>query len=296
MRTSRLWYVRRGDDRKGPYPAALIERNIALGRIRPSDELSHDDAHWQPATEYPDYEALVHSGREPARQRRLDERERERRAAAQDAAPGQRRGQDRRAPEPLDVARRRALAHRVWASLRPMHRRATRTMLGLALIIVAVVALSIKWVRPPPRSAVDCAAPAAPGVVWDFCQRPAADLARADLRGASLRNTSFVGATLAAARLAGADLAYADLTGADLSEAGLTGSRLTGASLRGTKLAGADFTDADLAFVDLTGARLDGIVFAGAKLGNAVWTDGKPCGRDSLGGCLRNAAADPAGR
>lgn len=292
MSESRLWYVRRATGRRGPFPAALIEHDIALGRIRASDELSHDGEDWQSAATYPDFGLLVASGCEPRQQRRLDERERERRqAAASPDRDGRRSGGDRREPEAVEVTEHRARARRVWASLEPRRHPALRSVLGLALTLAVVVALGIKLGQPPARSASDCAAPPAPGVVWDFCQRPAAALAAADLRGASLRNASLVGAVLTGAALANADLGFADLTNASLREAAAPRARLTGAALRGADLAGADLTEADLEFADLTGAQLGGTVLTGARLANAIWTDGQLCGRGSRGGCLRESTA-----
>src|SRR5574340_455260 len=70
--------------------------------------------------------------------------------------------------------------------------------------------------------------------------------ARADLRGADLRDADLSGADLRGAYLIGADLRDADLSGADLSDADLIGADLRGAYLSGAHLIGADLSDAYL--------------------------------------------------
>lgn len=98
-----------------------------------------------------------------------------------------------------------------------------------------------------------------------------ANLLRADLAGADLREASLVRAGLGEALLAGADLRRADLREADLGNAVLAGADLRGANLtqagfssddlRGVRLGDvkaqrAFFTSADLRGVDLRGADL----------------------------------------
>ena len=74
-----------------------------------------------------------------------------------------------------------------------------------------------------------------------------ADLSRAYLGGANLRE----------ANLCGADLSGAFLGGADLSEANLNGADLSGADLYGTDLYRADLNAAYLYRVNLSGANLN---------------------------------------
>ncbi len=105
-------------------------------------------------------------------------------------------------------------------------------------------------VRLLKRTAVDCAAPPAPGVRWTGCDK---------------RN-----AALAAAELTGADLKNAMLTGTDLSHSRLDGANLDNADLRGANLEGAHLVGADL-----SGARLD----------DAKWVDGRICESGSVGHC-----------
>lgn len=286
MTIGHLWYVRRAGAVKGPFPSSLIEKNIALGRILASDLLSADGKHWEAASSYPDFEVIRRSGEQPAVQRRLDERQTERRAARLASAPPSeeatgeelRRGSDRRAPEDPELVARRQRANRVWQSLRNGSANGMRkTPLLLAAILVTVVIAAAVLLAPPPRPATDCAAPAAPGVNWEFCNHAADDLRGARLGGAFLRNARLAGADLSGADLRQADLAYADLSGAVLREARLDGARLTGTTLRGASLVDAVLTGARLDFADLTAARIEGARFDGAIFEQAIMPDGRVC-------------------
>jgi len=286
MTIGHLWYVRRAGTVKGPFPSSLIEKNIALGRILASDLVSPDGKHWEAASSYPDFDVIRRSGEQPAVRRRLDERQAERRAArapavsppAIDTDEELRQGADRRAPEDPDIVARRQRANRVWQGLRKGSANGVRkTPLLLAGILVAVVIAAAVLLAPPPRPATDCAAPAAPGVNWEFCNHAADDLRGAKLQGAVLRNARLAGADLSGADLREADLAYADLSGAVLREARLDGARLTGTTLRGASLVDAILTGARLDFADLTAARIDGARFDGVNFDQAIMPDGRVC-------------------
>lgn len=288
MTIGRLWYVRRGQDKKGPFPAAQIERNISLGRIRASDQISHDGEHWEPAHTYPFFEELAKNVQLPQVQARLDERQSERRAPrpAGPADGGElRQGADRRQPEDPEVVERRARAQRVWKSLK--HEQHNKRRIVEALVLVGLVLGLVSFVgrSPSPRAASQCAHAPAPGVNWDFCQKPAAQLKDADLGKASLRNAGLVGSEFGGANLSGADLSYADLSVAKLAQAHLGQARLVGATLRGAALNDADLRGADMTYVDLKGADLTGANLEGARLSNAIWTDGAVCSRDSVTRC-----------
>ena len=61
MPVGHLWYIKRGGQQRGPYPSAVIERNIGLGRIIATDLLSTDGEQWLAATEFPDFELHLQS-------------------------------------------------------------------------------------------------------------------------------------------------------------------------------------------------------------------------------------------
>lgn len=288
MTIGHLWYVRRSGAPKGPFPSSLIEKNIALGRILASDQISSNGQDWQPASSYPDFDVIQRSGQQPQVQRRLDERQSDRRAGRADAegiSDSERRANDRRAPEDPEVVARRQRANRVWQSLRDGPAGVRRTPLVLSAILLGAVLVAAIVLAPPPRSETDCAAPPAPGVNWEFCNHAADDLRGADLRGAVLRNARLAGADLSGADLREADLAYADLSGAVLREARLNGARLTGTSLRGASLVDANLAGARLDFADLAAAAVTGAVFDGAVFEQAIMPNGQVCRPGSPGSC-----------
>ena len=124
-----------------------------------------------------------------------------------------------------------------------------------------------------------------------------ADLSRATMTGANLRDANLTRAILEGANLAGADLTNADLSGANLSGADLTDASLTGAvaspwtlgfdrrdwtarggvitipgSLSLWTLRGADLSYTDLSGKDLSGIDLSEADLRGADLTNTDWT------------------------
>ena len=44
--SNELWYVRRGEEIRGPYRWEVVARNFGLGRIHAKDRLSRDQQHW----------------------------------------------------------------------------------------------------------------------------------------------------------------------------------------------------------------------------------------------------------
>jgi hypothetical protein len=186
---------------------------------------------------------------------------------------------------PMTVRRERA--RRVWAGLRERTPSARGPLLATSALLALVVVIAVVRSLPRAGSSTDCAADAAPGVNWDYCDRGGGHFAARDLTRASARNARLVAAGFAAAVLRDADFAYADLSGADLGLADLRDARFTGASLAGADLAHARLHGADLRFADLTGARLEGATLAGAILDQAIWIDGRACARGSRGACLR---------
>jgi hypothetical protein len=123
-----------------------------------------------------------------------------------------------------------------------------------------------------------------------------ADLTRANLTGALLRDTDLTRAILFAAdlgtaNLTGADLARANLDSANLDSADLTRANLTRANLDIANLTRADLGSATLTYAtltyatltgatlmsaDLTGATLTGARLAGADLTDATWPADTP--------------------
>lgn len=285
--TNEHWYVRRGEQVRGPYRWDVIARNVGLGRIHGEDRLSVDQQDWlTPAEVLPRLPAAgalvggVHDERRAQRRRATD-------AVSVDLGAEQRDGDDRRAAEDLAVVNRRARSERVWASLRPpaavSNARVALLATGFALSVC--LALAMRLAGAPEVAAPDCRAAAASGINWDFCAKPAQQLGQFNLEGMSARNAQLRGSSLANARLRGVDFAYADLTSVDFTLADARQARLVGASLKRAVLNHARLTGADLSYADLSGASLVGAELSAARLANAIWTDGRVCARDSIGVC-----------
>ena len=290
MDSGRLWWVKRGGEPKGPFPAAVLENNITQGRIRPDDQLSRDREQWFPAGQYPDFDLLVKAGSGQAWARQLDERKAARRAETEGDAAGARSGVERRAPEDADAVARRERSNRVWASLRDKPE--ARGVRWLPFVLVGVLMAGIFGLATQgTRSDADtthCAAAPAAGVNWESCTLTDRSLRGTNLVGANLKNAKLVGVDLSDARLDGADLAYADLSGANLQGSRLAAARLTGARLVAATLTGVTLTGADLRFAELTNATFDGARLAGALFEDTLLPTGQPCTDPSgQAGCFK---------
>jgi len=113
--------------------------------------------------------------------------------------------------------------------------------------------------------------------------------AKANLRGADLREADLRGANLSGANLRWADLSWANLRGADLREADLSKANLSGADLSKADLSKADLRDADLRWADLSKADLRGADLRGADLSKADLRGANLRDADLSGADLRGA-------
>lgn len=287
-RGGRNWFVRRGSQESGPFPAGLVSRYILLGRIREDDEVSWDRLQWSPVSRVPELMPAVllevfadpddeeASARLAAARRWADERHSgalapiglaERRSGEADETRSRRRTR---------AARRRGCREE---GLRPAH------YAGFGLALVLLVALPFALPSGDPSQGPDCAAPAAPGVDWSGCALPLADLANADLSGALLKGADLSGAVLRASNLVRGTLSYANLTGANLRGANLRGAQLIGVNLREADLTRADLRGADLSYAVLHGARLEGARLDAARFDHAESREGIVCMPGSVGSC-----------
>jgi hypothetical protein len=292
-----LWYVRRSDEVRGPFPAAQVARHIVLGRVRLGDEVSRDGVQWMPLGDRPELlpAALREASDEDTLWRlrlREDERSGLDRRAGQVVPPEiaeRRSGRERRQPEPVALVRRRRNRTEYLQDLRrhTPPRPGRWLWAGLGLVLIAMVAAAMLATNPRPPAGLRCNADPAPGVDWHECRLEALEVSGLDLSGARLRGTKAREAQMAGTRLAGADLAYADLAGAQLSAADLSRASLVGANLTLADLTGANLSGADLSYADLTRARLEGVRLEGATLNRAVWVDGRICAPGSIGACAR---------
>jgi hypothetical protein len=319
MQTKQLWYTRRGDQIRGPFPAPQISRFILLGRIQDSDELSTDQQTWQKVSDVPVLvpEELKADLSDPEAYERLmiarmreDERnahDRREKADADKPVQERRRATDsgRRKQEEEEMIRHREIKTAIAEAA--AHRKHHYFLRGVLATLVVVGIIGSAWYFQPwqEEDTVDCNALPQPWVNWSNCLMEGVKLVTADLRGARMRNANMGGADLRGALLGGADIAYTNLVGANLSgtelgqaamvganmrNADLSGANLQGANLAYAILQGADLTNANLVDTDLTNADLKGANLrtariSGAKLSNAIWLDGRVCASGSVGGC-----------
>lgn len=289
MKETQNWYVRRGKEVKGPFPAGLVSRYLLLGRISENEEVSRDRQEW---SRVGDVSELVPEAMRAARANPDDEEVLERLAAARRWADERRElkgapsevASERRTESSDEMALRSAhLAREDEFSTVPLVTR--RDYLIIAFIVVGLVALAFLLPSRDHPVGPQCAAPPSPHVNWSNCRLEGQQYANSNLAGAELRNVDLTGALLRAANLAGADLAYANLTLANLRGANLNHAELKGASLRQADLSNTNLTGADLSYADMRHVILDGAVLAGAKLDNALWSDGVVCLPGSVGTC-----------
>jgi hypothetical protein len=284
----RLWFVRRGDVTRGPFPTALVKRHLILGRLRQSDELSLDREVWQPVAKYPMFaparlaeDIAVVLAREDERQGG-DRRQNE---PADNPHKERRSGAERRAAEAPAIIERRQRRARVVASLKPK-RQSNLLPTFLALILVAGIIIAGFLFKPRSGgSTPDCSAAAAPQVNWSNCRKEETDLGGVNMQQALLRNVRLTGSNLSGANLSASDLAYADLVGVDLSNSDLSGATMKGATARKADLRSAKLIGADLSYADLSDAVVAGADFSNAIFDDAIWVDGRTCARGSVGAC-----------
>lgn len=318
MQGKQLWYTRRGNVVRGPFPAPQISRFILLGRIIETDELSADQISWQSVSSVPVLipEELKADQNDPEARERLlmarmreDERSaidrRRRKAEIPTLDRRQQVSNDRRRKEDEQVVRHREVKTAITEASKP--RKNNYFLRGAMLITVLGGLAGGAWYYQPWEmlETSDCKAPAQPWVNWSNCMMAGVRLAATDLRGARMRNADLSGADLRGSQLGGADIAYtnlagANLTGSEMSQAALVGANLRNADLsqakldnanlayavfQGANLTATDLTKADMSHADLKGAMITLAKLAEAKLDNAIWVDGKVCSVGSVGEC-----------
>lgn len=291
-----LWYTRREGTVTGPFPVKQIKRHILLGRIVDSDELSTDKVTWKPLSELPELVPTVMKNTDTPEEKEAllkakmaeDERKGERRNnnVKLFVPRKNRRGKDRRQPEPAVV-----LEYRKYKST--THNKEKRQNLseiivaGFAAGLVLVFGLVIVfWYQPNQTlNRVACQKKAQPKINWNNCQFQGEKFLQEDLRNAKMRRANLVGANFSGAKLHGSDLSYADLTVAKLKQADLSKAKLVGAVLNNADLQHVNLKYADLSYANLRDAKLAGANLKNAKLDYAIWVDQRRCAAGSLGRC-----------
>ena len=298
----KLWFVRRKNDVRGPFPTAVISQFLLLGRLNKSDEISRDQIDWmqisnvvelQPEVMKAELAEAANQANLEAARRGADERGVHDRRQADDPEHIDMRKGERRAPESADV-----LAHRqsrVSHRFEEVEQEAKKQNIVLAFVLLVICGglLTLVFMYQPEDGIPDpdCTSAPAPGINWSNCNFQGAALEGVNLTNAFIRNANLANASLYRANLIGVDLAYTNLGLANLRMTSLVGANLVGAVLRNSDLRGADLRGADLSYADLQGAQLAGINLEGAKLDKTIWADGELCAMGSISGCIPAAPA-----
>ncbi|TCK18813.1 pentapeptide repeat protein [Thiogranum longum] len=293
-----LWYTRRNNVARGPYPDRQISRYILLGRIRETDELKPEGGEWALVRDYPELipEIMKLPPSEETSQlllmaqMREDERapgdRRDRETDVPQSVKERRSGQERRQAETDNALRHRDLKYRV-AHAAHANGKLYRYPLIFTMMVLAGFAISFMLEKVEPDVAPpDCSARPHPGVDWSHCNLSGVKLEDANLVGARLGNARLELARLSRANLSGASLEYARFDLANLEQSNLSHANLFGATLRGANLRAARLTETNLSYANLSGATIEAADLSGAVLDNAIWIDERTCLPGSRGRCL----------
>lgn len=293
----RLWYVRRNEDIRGPFPTAVISQYLLLGRLNKNDEISRDQQEWMQIVNVVELAPevmkaeLAESADDPnlqAAKRGADERGvHDRRQSDDPEHVGMRKGERRASESDADLAHRES---RVSHRLEDVEKEAKKQNIILAIVLFIICGglLSLVIIYQPEDGIpdIDCTAPPSPGINWSNCNFQGMKFDSVDLTGALIRNANLSNVSLYRSTLEGADLAYTNFGLANLRMSKLAGANMVGAILRKSDLRGADMRNVDLSYADLQGAQLAGINLEGAKLDKTIWIDGELCAMGSVGGCI----------
>ena len=313
-----LWYTRREEHIRGPFPHGLITRFIVLGRLQMTDEISVDQIRWQTIKDVPEVipDPLKSDPNDPELQeylrvarRREDERAAGDRRQREGASHDERRhADDRRQDEPHELLHHREVKTQLSKDrFVPSERLRLRFIVALTAVLSGAIVAAFWFMPEAPPTRLQCEAPVGPRVDWSNCKFEGILLNSVELGGARMNNANLSSAQLQSANLTGSDLSYAnfgraDLTGANLAQATLTGTvlrnanmyqaNLSGANLgyailQGTNLSHADLSNADLSSADLTGANIEGAKLDNTNFVNAIWIDRSVCGAGSVGKCVQ---------
>jgi hypothetical protein len=291
----KLWFVRRSDTIKGPFPGGTLRRFLLLGRVVPSDEVSLDKKSWQGIMDVP--EAVPPEIRKAAAEGKLyevlqtslieDERSGvERRNQAEDIKYRDKRKGQRRQQEP-ELIKRHQLAKSQLIELYKKRKTPYMAFMVVSVLVVVAVSVGLYIGSPDAIPDPDCSAKAAPGVNWRNCRLGAIDYESANLQGAILNSSVLRMARLPGSVFNKADMQYADLSGSDLSYSEIADAKMKGINLQSADLTNVDLTNSDLSYANLKNSKLGGAKIDGAKLTKAIWIDGSVCGSGSVGKCVK---------
>ena len=284
---TKTWYIRSqsGGEIKGPFPGGQISQELLLGRHKLDDEVSHDKDEWFSIREVAELipDIFNENRDDPDFQERLAAARRwadERRGVANTGKHGERRASSSYESEEIKRLHRLAVA----ANKKSSTFMVVAQLSIVFLVVITVIILAFQY-SPKNENAVDCSAPAQPGINWSGCNLSGAKLLKAKLVAANLMNINLQTANLSASDLSLANLKYAQLHLTNLKNVNFTKADLKGANLMGADLSGALFSQADLSYANFRDAIVSNADFSNARFDNAIWVDGRTCGVNSVGFC-----------
>lgn len=279
------WYIKMGENVRGPFPNKLIGSYLILGRITQQTLVSQDKKNWSPVSDYPAMvpevvkEAGTIQGDRALMLARIREDERSSKLNEGDDFD------NRREDEEQLIQLHRQIRDEVQQGYNvSSHKRIVYSSIAV-LLLLTLIGFFISN-RSDSLKLADCDAAAKPGINWSACNKQGEVLRNRNLQQVNFRSAKLQTADLSAAQLQGADLAYADLSQSILISAQLMKSNLKGANLRRANLMGADLSAANLSYAELVGSNLQGSILKRAIFDHAIWVNGEKCLPGSIGACL----------
>lgn len=285
--SSHKWYVMRTGKVQGPFSYNILLKLGRLGRLKPTDKLSHDQEKWRKAASYP---ALFPSESTPIQLKDdersgLDRRD-ELNQTNETVGEHQRQKVDRRSQEAPETIERRKMRTKLLEAINKSHTKDHFPLATIIIAVIVVISLAVMFTPSDEPVDIDCNAPADVGVVWDNCRLSNLSLVEGELNGASIKNADLSGGNFTSARMVKVDFSFSNLNKANFQSANLNNAVLVGVDMQSANLYSVSLRESDLSYADLRGANLKNADLTNALFSKTIWTDGKICAAGSVGECL----------
>ncbi len=280
---TRNWYIRQSAQVHGPFTVGHVQREILLGRVAPSDEISHDQQTWTRIDEHPELIPTV------MKADLSDPLARDRLAAARRWADdgehahgtlSEQLNYDHDEDHESGSIISRKLEqnrHRQWQN--------RVIFLLLFMVILIVYYQYFSTTTPVKDTPVECTNPPVAGMDLSNCFLQNSNYPGLDMRRVLLMNANLNGANLQGSNLQSANLSYSLLMQANLEQVNFRDAELVGVDFTRANLRQVDFSGADLSYANLLSADIRGAQFKGAKLDNARMPDGTICSPGAVSVC-----------
>lgn len=287
INSSHKWYVKRAEKVQGPFSYDILLKLARLGRLQPTDKLSHDKQKWLTADSYSN---LFPSESTPIQLKDdersgLDRRD-ESSNTSETVGEYERQIIDRRSQEAPETIERRRMRTRLLETINNTHTKDHFPLVAILIVVMVVISLAVMFTPEDEIIEVNCNAPAATNVVWDNCRLSNLSLVGSELKGASIKNADLSGGNFESARMMKVDFSFSNMNNANFQNANLNNAVLVGVDLQSANLYSVSLRESDLSYADLRGAQLKNADLTNAIFSKAIWTDGKICATGSVGQCL----------